>query len=585
MKTTLSKMGGLLGLLVLFVVPVTTSAVERVPAFDVRLVVENNATVRVTERVVYDFDDEEKHGIFRAIPYSYQAGTATYRADIDDVTVVQEDGEPWLFTESRSNGELRLKIGDPAVKVRGMQTYLISYTVRGPFLYFKEKDELYWNVTGSWSVEIEEATVLVDLPEGASVIDAACYKGLLRERTPCDEALRLTNAERAGYSAVAYNIPPEGGFSIAVAFPKGTIAEIRQPWHQGPRSPFVPYLPLAIPILTLSILPYLWYTRGRDPEGRKTIVVEYEPPQGLSPALAGVVYNERIEPQEVSAEILRLAVEGFIRIHRIEKKIMIKNIPIASRTDHLFERLRDEETPNDPIARLVLERLFQVMYIGTEDIDGRTVSGSLLSKMQNKFVSDYNMIVDTLYEEVYARRYFVERPDKVRQRFVIAGSGCMVAGFGIMFLAGTSLFILGGSVILSGVLIMVGGIFMPAKTRAGVLAKEHVEGFKRYLTIAEKDRLTFHNAPERTPEQFDAFLPYAVALGVEQAWAEQFKGVYTQPPQWYSGSGSALSATAFVRDVKLLSADIATNTAPRSSGSSGGGSVGGGFGGGRGGSW
>ena len=585
MRRALYTAGGFLCLFLLVALPGVTTAVEGVPSFDVRLVVDSDATVRVTERVVYDFGDAEKHGIFRSIPYSYQAGTATYRADIDEVTVFKEDGEPWMFTESRSGGELRLKIGDPAVKVRGTQTYVISYRVQGPFLYFRDKDELYWNVTGSWPVVIEEATVLVDLPEGAPVLDAACYKGFLRERTPCDEALRLTSAERAGYSAVAYNIPPQGGFSIAVAFPKGTITQIRQPWHQGPRLPWVPYMPLAIPILTLSILSYLWYTRGRDPEGRKTIVVEYEPPQGLSPALAGVVYNERIEPREVSAEILRLAVEGYIRIHRIEKKITIKNIPIASRIDHLFERLQGDSVHEDPIAALVLERLFQERFAGTEDTDGRTVHGALLSKMQNKFAADYNLIVDALYEEVYMRRYFVERPDKVRQRYVVAGSGCVMAGVALMFLAGTPLFVFGGSLIFSGVLITVAGIFMPAKTHAGVLAKEHVEGFKRYLTIAEKDRLTFHNAPERTPEQFDAFLPYAVALGVEQVWAEQFKDVYTQPPQWYSGSGSALSATAFVRDVKLLSADIATNTAPRSSGSSGGGSVGGGFGGGRGGSW
>ncbi len=585
MKATLFGAAIFAGVLILAAIPVVASAIERVPTFDVRLTVDRDATLRVTERVVYDFGSGEKHGIFRKIPYSYQAGTATYRADIYDVAVVNEEGEPWMFTESRSNGELTLKIGDPTVKVRGAQTYIISYTVRGPFLHFKDTDELYWNVTGSWSVVIEQATVLADLPVGATVIDAACYKGMSGDRTPCDEDQRLTSEDRAGYSAVAYAIPPNGGFSIAVAFPKGTITEIRQPWHQGSGWPFVPYIPLALPLITLSILMYLWYTRGRDPEGRKTIVVEYEPPKGLSPALAGVIYNERIEPREVSAEILLLAVEGFIRIHRIEKQVTIGRIPIASRTDHLFERLKSEDVPEDPIAALVLERLFQNAYAGTEEIDGRTLTGSLLSKMQNKFVADYNLIVNALYEEVYTRQYFVERPDKVRQRYVAAGIGVLAVGFLILMFVGTPVLVLGGSVAFCGVLIALGGMFMPAKTREGVHAKEHVEGFKRYLVLAEKDRLAFHNAPERTPERFDAFLPYAVALGVEQAWAEQFKDVYTQPPHWYSGGGSALSATSFARDVRVLSTDIATSAAPRSSGSSGGGSVGGGFGGGRGGSW
>jgi hypothetical protein len=54
---------------------------------------------------------------------------------------------------------------------------------------------------------------------------------------------------------------------------------------------------------------------------------------------------------------------------------------------------------------------------------------------------------------------------------------------------------------------------------------DQIEGFKMYLGVAEKDRLNLENPPERTPELFEKFLPYAFALGVEQKWSEQFASV------------------------------------------------------------
>jgi uncharacterized membrane protein len=131
---------------------------------------------------------------------------------------------------------------------------------------------------------------------------------------------------------------------------------------------------------------------------------------------------------------------------------------------------------------------------------------------------------------------------------------------------------------------------------------DRIEGFKLYLSVAEKDRMNFHNPPERTPELFEAFLPYALALGVEQQWSEQFDSVLKAAaletgsqgyhPAWYygpalyshsfSGLGSRLSTG--------LGAAVATaSTAPASrssgSGSFGGGFSGGGGGGGGGGGW
>ena len=578
----------ILALAILLLIPAGgVFAVETIPSFDAVITVHANATIDVVERIRYDFGTEERHGIFRTIPYSYQAGTETYTADIVSVIVADEAGVPRPFNESRSNGSLTLKIGDPNTTVTGTHGYVISYTVQGPFLYFDEYDEFYWNVTGAWEKSIASSSVLINLPPGAQVINASCYQGSSRETTSCDNDEKLVSPERAGYFASAYNLAPGEGFTVAVSFPKGTIALVEKPWSgRGSQNRFA-YTPLAIPLFVLILLGNMWYKRGRDPKGRSTIVPEYTPPEGISPAVAGIVYNERIEPREISAEIVRLAVEGHIRIHRIEKPVLI-----FTTTDYLLERTATGE-PGDEVGRTILEKLFKPEYAGSAEVEGKTIQGTLVSKMRHSFAKDRDDIIGVLYNDVLDRGFFVERPDTVRKRYLGVTIVLFVAG-GIIFANASTLLanVFAIAHVVSGVFVGIWSWFMPARTAEGVRIKEHLEGFKRYLDVAEKDRLAFHNsprpgvgAPALNAKSFDAYLPYAMAFGVEKAWAKQFEGMHTEQPSWYTGTNGAFSVGAFTSDMSSFAVDFTTASAPASSGSSGGGSVGGGFGGGGGGSW
>ena len=67
--------------------------------------------------------------------------------------------------------------------------------------------------------------------------------------------------------------------------------------------------------------------------------------------------------------------------------------------------------------------------------------------------------------------------------------------------------------------------WMKAHTREGRRVTDQIEGLRQYLGVAEEDRLEFLNPPEKTPELFEKFLPYAIALDVENTWAERFAGV------------------------------------------------------------
>src|SRR5690606_35918823 len=68
-----------------------------------------------------------------------------------------------------------------------------------------------------------------------------------------------------------------------------------------------------------------WQTHGKDLPGRGTIVAEYEPPAGLSPAESGVVLSYRLDTKHVSATIIDLAIRKYIRINEVVKKKLLKD--------------------------------------------------------------------------------------------------------------------------------------------------------------------------------------------------------------------------------------------------------------------
>src|SRR6201999_946177 len=109
---------------------------------------------------------------------------------------------------------------------------------------------------------------------------------------------------------------------------------------------------------------------------------------------------------------------------------------------------------------------------------------------------------------------------------------------------------------------------------AGRKVMDEIEGFRQYLSVAEEDRLNTLNPPNKTPELFERFLPYAIALDCQNAWAKKFAGVLAAagaaevPRQWYYGNDSWRNdPVSFANHLSSsLAATIASaSTAPGSS--------------------
>jgi uncharacterized membrane protein len=139
-------------------------------------------------------------------------------------------------------------------------------------------------------------------------------------------------------------------------------------------------------------------------------------------------------------------------------------------------------------------------------------------------------------------------------------------------------------------------LLLKAPTNLGRRVMDKVEGFKMYLSTAEEHRLEKLHPPDKTPELFEKYLPYALALEVDQEWSEKFAGVLYRAaahqdysPSWYHGSRwDGMNTSQFSSSLasSFSSAITSSSRAPgSSSGFGGGGSSGGGGGGGGGGGW
>jgi uncharacterized membrane protein len=289
--------------------------------------------------------------------------------------------------------------------------------------------------------------------------------------------------------------------------------------------------------------------------------------------------------RDISATLVDLAVRGYILIKEKEES---KLLGLLTSKDYVFHLRKQEAEWKDLRAheRALLDSLFVGGHRTTVE----------LSDLENSFYKELPGIRDRIFERLVQRGYYARRPDKVRRAYLITaaavaflslwGGGIITAIFSLGALFGV--IAVGG--LLSAAIIFGFGWVMPARTYRGTRTLEGILGFEEFLSRVEGDRL---QRMVKTPEMFEKFLPYAMALGVEKNWARAFVSIYKQAPEWYQGAHfDGFNSRSFVSNLSSMSSQAASAMAssPRSSGGSGfsgggggGGSSGGGMGGGGGG--
>ena len=529
----------------------------------------------------------------------------------------------------------RIRVWIPGGAEDTTVTVVLTYRVGNALGFFEPDsasglimDELYWQVTGTeWEVPILESSARVRLPGGEAPVQAAAYVGGAASTTQApvtlgDDFVTVSAGQRldpgegltvaVGWRAGAVTRPPSRA-SAAGARPQSAGGGRVGPGSGGPVGPVSPLAawPLLLPFGVLWLAYRAWDRRGRDPRER-AIAVRWEPPEDLKPAEAGTLVDHDAGMQDVISTLVDLAVRGLVVIEEREKPGLFgfgkeyvfhlmkpsgewSALPDFERDflSGLFKKGSRSKALSSPGKGGFLSGVVEAITgpgAGVGAPEG-AVDSVLLSDLKNEFYKVIPGIKSGIYRSLVAKGHYDERPDKVRGRWIMLALACIgvgaigsfagsVTGSVNGMITGFALLAAGiGSAIVVGVF----GWLMPARTVQGARTREAALGFKRFLERVESPR---YRRMIRSPDQFEQYLPFAMAFRCEEQWAKAFEDLITEPPDWYRGSRHGVfHPGTFASDLGTLStAAVSTlSSSPSSSGSGGGGSVGGGGGGGGGG--
>lgn len=635
----------LLGLLAICLAAAAARADERITSFTSDATVETSGDLLVRETIAWTFSGVgPKRGLLRDFPTSYRDRNGI-RVNVGfTVLSVTRDGrdEPYAV-ESIGNGK-RVRIGQADVFLsEGRHVYQIAYRTTRQLGFFDGYDEIYWNVTGNaWSMPIDQATAVIRLPAEARIIRHDAYTG---PQGATGKDYRVIAAETGRYEArTTRSLAPGEGFTVAVAFTKGIVAP------PGDSDRFLWFIednaPLAVSgaslALVLGYFLWAWFRVGRDPPAG-VIIPLFSPPPGLGAAGLRYVWKQGFDDKTFSAALVGLAVKGRLKIIDNDGDFAVEKQPggaerLLAGESALYTSMPEGTTEFEnsnhrrvgamrsalmkalareydgtafvrnvgwsliglalSIAGLVLAALllpgeeaatglFMAVWIGIWWAGTLTGLYAAFRRLSGRgFIRKAGAILNILFLVPFVAI------GTVGPVLVLTGAG----PFDLSSFAGIGSFNLAALAVAGIAMALLNVLFfrlMRAPTVEGQRLLDHIAGFRMYMATAEEDRLNSLNPPEKTPELFEKYLPYAIALDCENEWADKFTAILAAAgvaaPAWYAGNHwNSRDLGSFTDSLgsSLASSTAAAATPPgSSSGSGGGGSSGGGGGGGGGSSW
>jgi hypothetical protein len=524
----IAALGAALGLLLAGASVAAAASEFHVETLDVALRVAPDGTMIVSETLDAEFVGHT-WGLTRTVPLDQPGGPVA----LDLVLFNDTLDRPQAGRAARVGRTAEMKVH--ASMPLGLKdipwTFHIHYRVRGAITADGDGTALRWIVTdGRWNVAVPRIHLRVVVPspipghaiEGYADVVRPDGRGVRHdavvtphgvsvpslERVRGDETLTLMLRWPAGYVTPSRVVAPTPARALAP-----TVAS-RLAW----------LVPLGVLGLCL-----LLRAQSRETASERAVMPQYEPPDGLRAAELGVLVDESVEPRDVVAAVVELAVRGYLRIERVANS--------ADGDDYLISLKRpwlgDPEI--SPFETIVLAQIYR-----TPQIQAR-----YLSELRKAGGQTVGPIRDQIYRDLVARGYFRTSPRHARQAWRVAGIGVACVWAQLALLAGASWSTLAAGVV-AGAVVFFAGIGMSRLTPAGAAARDRARGFREFLQRAERDRI------ERlAPDTLHRLLPHAIALGITEAWISRFERLPVPPPGWYTDE-RPFSVPGYEREISAL---------------------------------
>ena len=615
--------------------------------YDVKVTVGNNAVHHIVETIDVYFEGPH-HGIVREIPLDY--------SDYDGRIARVRNLECSLpYSSDKDDGYLVIKIGSSDVTYRNQSVrFVISYDYDLGADNNEGYDLFYMNLVGTeWECPIDFVRFSVRIPyelnpafenfnDFLSYIGDHTYltSGRYGSTTFNGEAYLNESTDPLGYVMIdgyATDLKAYHGVTIKVDLPDNWYQGARQPWDYRPLMRIVHPI-LTVVLVALALL--IWTKYGRD----KTpiIVARFYPPKGFSPLLVGYVADNTVDDKDVISMLFYWADEGllsmeekkgdkyeFTKLKDIEDYAVESGKDIPSLEVRLFNGFFKNCAVGDKVGFRDLEKNNFYETITKTRTDTAKYFSKDKALTDNKsanmcalvvFLSLIPVVTGALRLGLYengsgiimglvvgagmffcnllafdwlSRRWHMRKsntPAICISFFPALLGAAMLIGLEYLFHDSLTIFqnlvTVVGNAALAFLAIMTG-----RRSDYGNEVLEETLGFREFIDKAEIDQLKM--MIDSDPDFYYKTLSYAIVLGLENKWADKFKGIMVSPPDWFTGL-SPFDVYYLSRMCTRMTRSIPAASMPKSGspgsrvgggGFGGGGFSGGGFGGGGGHAW
>lgn len=479
-----------------------------------------NGDLQFVETWVVDFKNGPFTFAFRELPKNKLREIAAW--DVREGNKVFRQGYgSYEYTVEETSDKYKITWRFPATNQRekflsDTRAFELKYTVRGGMRIYDAGDQLWWKfIEGDRAYPIESARVTLHLPAQFSTdqIKTSAYVN-------ADETggARVIDGQTIEFSGGPF--PPKMEWEIRAQFPHviNAAPEEWQQWddrveHIVAQNNF--YATVAFVIILIGgplLLLVLWYLFGRDKP--TTFAAEFlpNPPDDALPGVVGALLDEQADLRDIVATVADLAQRGFLRIREAD-----------SSGSPIYERTARAATDLAPFENAILDTLM-----------GSSVQRPL-AEIRGSFYYRVDDLKNALYREVVARGLFSANPFETRALYYRIGKWgallipCLAfatACFTIVFAPMVFLPLLALEIFFIAVVFL--SRVMPQRTTKGATAAAQWNAFRRYLENLEK-----YTQTQTAQENFAAYLPYAIAFGLEKTWLEKFQQTDTPAPKWY----------------------------------------------------